>query len=500
MMNGNAAEEKEPFRPMDAEQLRKYGHKMVDFIADYYKSIEQFPVLSQVQPGYLKDHLPNAAPDQPEEFQDVLDDITKKIIPGVTHWQSPNFFGYFSASGSIAGFLGEMLCSGLNTIGFNWITFPASTELEITVLDWLAKLLNLPEKFLSSGHGGGIIQGTASEALVIVLLAARDKILGRIGRNSMDKLVVYSSDQVHSFLKKSCQIVGIHSRNFRVLQTDASSSYGIDPRNLDQAIHDDMEAGLIPFFLCATVGTTSSAAVDPLVEIGQIAEEYGMWFHVDAAYAGNACICPEYRHYLDGVEYADSFGMNPYKWLLTNFNGSCLWVKDQRDLVNSLGTNPEYLANKISRENKFVDFKDMEIPLGRRFRSLKLWMVFRLYGAENLKEHIRNHIKLARQFEELVRSDNRFEIVCPTLFSLVCFRLLPRNEDDGGYELNSELLDAVNSTGKLFFTHTIISGKYIFRFSIGATLTEERHIRESWKVIQNQATIISRKFTLQSKN
>ncbi|KMZ65142.1 putative Tyrosine decarboxylase (or alternatively Aromatic aldehyde synthase) [Zostera marina] len=499
MKNGNA-DEKEPLRPMDAEQLRKYGHKMIDFIADYYKSIEQFPVLSQVQPDYLKDLLPNFAPDQPEKFQDILDDITKKIIPGVTHWQNPNFFGYFSASSSIAGFLGEILCSGLNVIGFNWLTSPASTELEIIVLDWLAKLLNLPDKFLSSGHGGGIIQGTASEAILVVLLAARDKILLRIGRNSMDKLVVYSSDQVHSFFKKACQIAGIHSENFRVLQTNASSGHGIDPRILDQAIHDDMDIGLIPFFLCATVGTTSSAAVDPLVEIGLITEENGMWFHVDAAYAGNACICSEYRHYLDGVEYADSFGINPYKWLLVNFDCSCLWVKDQRDLVNSLTTNPVYLENMIFRKNNFVDFKDMEIQIGRRFRSLKLWMVFRLYGVENLKEHIRKNIKLARQFEKLVRSDNRFEIVCPGMFSLVCFRLLPHNENDGGYELNSKLLDAVNSTGKLFFTHTIISDKYILRFAVGATLTEERHIIESWKVIQNQATLVSRKFTQQNKN
>lgn len=495
MLNGNMGEN-ETLKPMDSEQLREYGHKMVDFIADYYKSIENFPVLSQVQPGYLKDLLPDAAPDQPEKFQDVLDDITKKIIPGVTHWQSPNFFGYYPANSSIAGFLGEMICSGLNVVGFSWITSPACTELEIIVLDWLAKLLNLPDQFLSSGYGGGVIQGTASEAILVVLLAARDKIIRRIGRNSMDKLVVYSSDQVHSAFKKACQIAGVYTENFRVLKTGASSGYVIDPRNFEQAIHDDMGAGLIPFFLCATAGTTSSASVDPLVEIGPITEENGIWFHVDAAYVGSACICPEYRHYLDGVEYADSFCMNAHKWLLTNFDCSALWVKDHSALVNSLSTNPEYLKNKMSQQNKVVDFKDWQIPLGRRFRSLKLWMVLRLYGAENLRGYIRNHIKLANQFEELVRSDSRFEIVCPTLFSLVCFRILPYNEDDDGYELNSKLLDAINSTGQLFFTHTIISNKYILRFTVGAALTEERHIRESWKVIQNQATIISRQHIL----
>ncbi|KMZ67181.1 short isoform Tyrosine Decarboxylase [Zostera marina] len=481
MSNGGNVRENDTLKPMDSKQLREYGHRMLD---------------------YLKDLLPDAAPEQPENFQHVLDDITKKIIPGLTHWQSPNFFGYYPGNSSIAGFLGEMICSGLNVIGLSWITSPASTELEVIVLDWLAKLLNLPDQFLSTGHGGGIIQGTASEAILVVLLAARDKILERIGRNSMDKLVVYSSDQVHSSLKKACQIAGIYNDNFRIIKTDASSGYGIDPLNLDQAVHVDIEAGLIPFFLCATVGTTSSASVDPLVKIGKITEENAMWFHVDAAYAGSACICPEYRHYLDGLEYVDSFCMNPHKWLLINFDCSTLWVKERSALVNSFGTNPDYLKNKMSQQKNVVDFNDWQIPLGRRFRSLKLWMVLRLYGADKLRGYIRNHINLAKQFEQLVRSDSRFEIVCPTLFSLVCFRFLPYNNDndDDGYELNSQLLDAINSTGQLFFTHTIISDKYILRFAVGAVLTEERHIREAWKVIQNQATIISNNHILSKIN
>uniref|UniRef100_A0A2P2K7B8 Tyrosine decarboxylase 1 isoform X2 n=1 Tax=Rhizophora mucronata TaxID=61149 RepID=A0A2P2K7B8_RHIMU len=355
-------------KPMDAEQLRECGHKMVDFIADYYKTIENFPVLSQVEPGYLHKLLPDSAPSQPESLQNVLDDVRAKILPGVTHWQSPNHFAYYPSNSSIAGFLGEMLSAGVNIVGFSWITSPAATELEVIVLDWLGKLLKLPEDFLSTGQGGGVIQGTASEAVLVVLLAARDKALRRVGKNALGKLVVYSSDQTHSALQKACQIGGIHPQNWRVLKTDSSSNYALNPDLLREAISHDIASGLIPFFLCGTVGSTSSTAIDPLLALGKIAESNNMWFHVDAAYAGSACICPEYRNYLDGVEQADSFNMNAHKWLLTNFDCSTLWVKDRNALIQSLSTNPEFLKNKASQTNMVVDYKDWQIPLGRRFR------------------------------------------------------------------------------------------------------------------------------------
>ncbi|XWS76176.1 hypothetical protein CRYUN_Cryun01aG0153800 [Craigia yunnanensis] len=431
-------------KPMDAEQLREYGHKMVDFIADYYKTIENFPVLSQVEPGYLRDLLPDSAPNQPDPFQHVLDDIKAKILPGVTHWQSPNYFAYYPSNSSVAGFLGEMLSAGLNIVGFSWITSPAATELEMIVLDWLAKMLKLPEDFLSAGQGGGVIQGTASEAVLVVLLAARDKVLRRVGKDALEKLVVYASDQTHSALQKACQI-----------------------------------------------GTTSSTAVDPLLALGKIAKSNGMWFHVDAAYAGSACVCPEFRHFIDGVEEADSFNMNAHKWFLTNFDCSVLWVKDRSALVQALSTNPEFLKNKASQANMVVDYKDWQIPLGRRFRSLKLWMVLRLYGLENLQCYIRNHIKLAKHFEDLVAQDPRFEVVTPRIFSLVCFRLLPPTNDEyHGNKFNHDLLDAVNSTGNVFISHTVLSGKYILRFAVGAPLTEEKHVNAAWKVLQYKATAL----------
>ncbi|EOA32600.1 hypothetical protein CARUB_v10015893mg [Capsella rubella] len=479
---------------MDSEQLREYGYRMVDFIADYYKSIESFPVLSQVQPGYLHKLLPDSAPDHPETLDQVLDDVRGKILPGVTHWQSPSFFAYFPASSSVAGFLGEMLSAGLNIIGFSWIASPAATELEMIVLDWLAKLLNLPEPFLSKGNGGGVIQGSASEAVLVVLIAARDKVLRSVGKNALEKLVVYSSDQTHSALQKSSQIAGIHPENFRVLETDASTNYALRPELLQEAVSKDLKAGLIPFFLCANVGTTSSTAVDPLAALGKIANSNDMWFHVDAAYAGSACICPEYRKYIDGVETVDSFSMNAHKWFFTNFDCTLLWVKDQESLTNALSTNPEYLKNKASQARLVVDYKDWQIPVGRRFRSLKLWMVLRLYGTEALKSYIRNHIKLAKDFEQLVIQDPNFEIVTPRIFSLVCFRLVPEGNDEKKCnEQNRKLLDAVNSSGKLFISHTALSGKIVLRCAIGASLTEEKHVKEAWKVIQDEASFLLHK-------
>ncbi|KAG7579839.1 Pyridoxal phosphate-dependent transferase [Arabidopsis thaliana x Arabidopsis arenosa] len=481
-------------KPMDSEQLREYGHRMVDFIADYYKTIEDFPVLSQVQPGYLHKLLPDSAPDHPETLDQVLDDVRAKILPGVTHWQSPSFFAYYPSNSSVAGFLGEMLSAGLGIVGFSWVTSPAATELEMIVLDWLAKLLNLPEQFMSKGNGGGVIQGSASEAVLVVLIAARDKVLRSVGKNALEKLVVYSSDQTHSALQKACQIAGIHPENCRVLKTDSATNYALRPELLQEAVSRDLEAGLIPFFLCANVGTTSSTAVDPLAALGKIANRNEMWFHVDAAYAGSACICPEYRQYIDGVETADSFNMNAHKWFLTNFDCSLLWVKDQDSLTLALSTNPEFLKNKASQANLVVDYKDWQIPLGRRFRSLKLWMVLRLYGSETLKSYIRNHIKLAKEFEQLVSQDPNFEIVTPRIFALVCFRLVPvKNEEKKCNNRNRALLDAVNSSGKLFISHTALSGKIVLRCAIGAPLTEEKHVKEAWKVIQEEASYLLHK-------
>ncbi|KAL9659470.1 hypothetical protein QQ045_024276 [Rhodiola kirilowii] len=483
----------EELKPMDAEQLREYGHRMVDFVADYYKTIEDHPVLSQVEPGYLRKILPDSAPDKPENFENVLSDVKTKILPGVTHWQSPNYFAYFPSNSSTAGFLGEMLSACFNIVGFSWVTSPAATELEMIVLDWFAKMLKLPDFFLSTGQGGGVIQGTASEAVLVVLLAARDKFLRKLGKSFLEKLVVYASDQTHSALQKACQIAGIHTENVKVLKTDSSTNYGLSPGLLSAEIGHDIANGLVPFFACASVGTTSSTAIDPILELANVTKNYGIWLHVDSAYAGSACICPEYRHHIDGVEEVDSFNMNAHKWFLTNFDCSLLWVKDRTALIQSLSTYPEFLKNKASQSNTVVDYKDWQIPLGRRFRSLKLWLVLRLYGVENLQAYIRNHIELAKHFEELVYRDTRFQVVTPRTFALVCFRLLLSDSKDRSNELNSDLLHAINSTGKIFISHTVLSGTYILRFAVGAPLTDKKHIDAAWKLIQDQATSLLQK-------
>ncbi|XP_010548734.1 PREDICTED: tyrosine decarboxylase 1-like isoform X2 [Tarenaya hassleriana] len=480
-------------KPMESEQLREYGHRMVDFIADYYKSVDTFPVRSQVQPGYLHELLPDSAPEHPESLKDVLHDVERKIIPGITHWQSPRYFGYFPASTSVGGVLGEMLDAGLGVLGFTWLASPVATELEIVVLDWLAKLLSLPPHFLSSNHGnggGGVIQATACEAVLVVLVAARDKFLRKLGQHQFPNLVVYASDQTHSSFLKACQIGGIRKENCRLLKTDSSTNYALSPDLVQEEISRDVAKGLVPFFICATVGTTSSAAVDPVPDLGRIAKRNGMWLHVDAAYAGNACICPELRKYIDGVEDADSFNMNAHKWLFTGHNCSPLWVKDRRSLIQALNTNPEYLKYKAACSDSVVDYKDWQIPLSRSFRSLKLWMVLRLYGSENLKSYIRNHINLAKHFEELVAQDPLFEVVTPRSFSLVCFRLAPKEEEDEETcnTRNHSLLEAVNSTGKLFLSHTVLSGKTVLRFAVGASLTEEEHVTEAWVAIREEAS------------
>ncbi|XP_059664118.1 tryptophan decarboxylase TDC1-like [Cornus florida] len=474
------------FRPLDSEIFRKQAHQMVDFIADYYKNIENYPVLSQVQPGYLRTQLPQNPPHCPESFETILTDVRNHIIPGMTHWLSPKFFAFFPATVSSAAFVGEMLCTCFNSVGFNWLASPAATELEMVVMDWLANMLKLPKSFMFSGSGGGVIQGTTSESILCTLVTARDRALEIIGVNSVDKLVVYGSDQTHSTFSKACKVVGIFPRNIRSVPTKGDTRFSLCPVDLRRVIEADVASGLVPLYLCATVGTTSTTAVDPLEGLADVASKYGVWLHVDAAYAGSACICPEFRHHLDGIERADSLSLSPHKWLLSYLDCCCLWVKRPDLLVKALSTNPEYLKNQPSESNSVVDYKDWQVGTGRRFKALRLWLVLRSYGVMNLQTHIRSDVRMANMFEGFVRSDPRFEIVVPRLFSLVCFRLNP-NGGSNPEILNRKLLECVNSTGQVYMTHTIAGGVYMLRFAVGATLTEERHVIAAWKLIKEVA-------------
>ncbi|RZC51224.1 hypothetical protein C5167_019651 [Papaver somniferum] len=491
--------------PLDPDEFRRQGHVIIDFLADYYKNVENYPVRSQVELGYLRKRLPESAPNDPESIETILQDVTNDIIPGLTHWQSPNYFAYFPSSGSVAGFLSEMLSTGFNVVGFNWMSSPAATELESIVMNWLGQMLTLPKSFLfssdGSSGGGGVLQGTTCEAILCTLSAARDKMLNKTGRENINKLVVYASDQTHCALQKAAQIAGINPKNFRAISTSKATNFGLSPNSLQSTILADIETGLIPLFLCATVGTTSSTAVDPIGPLCEVAKMYGVWVHVDAAYAGSACICPEFRHFIAGVEEADSFSLNAHKWFFTTLDCCCLWVKDSSALVKALSTNPEYLKNKATESKQVIDYKDWQIALSRRFRSMKLWLVLRSYGMANLRTFLRSHVKMAKHFQGLIGMDNRFEIVVPRTFAMVCFRLKPTAifkqtlvENDyieaASNEINGKLLESVNASGRIYMTHAVVGGVYMIRFAVGATLTEERHVTGAWKVVQEHTNYI----------
>jgi aromatic-L-amino-acid decarboxylase len=466
---------------MSPEDFRRHGHAVIDWIADYYSNIEKFPVLARVAPGAIRDSLPTHAPKSGEPFARILKDIDDLILPGITHWQSPNFFGFFPANGSAPGILGDLLSSGLGVQGMLWSTSPACTELETHVLDWLVPMLGLPEKFLSTSTGGGVIQDTASSSSLCALLAGRERATAFSSNDTgcSGRLVAYTSTQAHSSIEKGVKIAGIGAKNLRLIEVD--ENFAMRPEALSRQIDDDKRAGLIPCFVCATVGTTSSNAFDPLAQIGPICRQHNVWLHVDAAMSGTAAICPEFRWIHEGLEFADSYCFNPHKWMFTNFDCDCFWVGDRKALIQTLSVLPEYLRNKATESGAVIDYRDWHIQLGRRFRSLKLWFVIRHYGIEGLQHHVRQHVAVAQQFAEWVRTDDRFELAAPAPLNLVCFR------DRRGDAANQALMDRLNASGDLFITHTKLNGKLTLRFCVGQTNTTERHVSRAWKRIQEEA-------------
>jgi aromatic-L-amino-acid decarboxylase len=466
---------------MTPDEFRRHGHAVVDWIADYHARIESFPVLSQVKPGEIRAALPANPPSQGQPFEALLKDVERLILPGVTHWQSPNFFAYFPCNASGPGILGDLLSSGLGVQGMLWSTSPACTELETHVMDWLVRMLGLPEKFLSSNTGGGVIQDTASSAALCALLAARERATNYVSnkKGCDGRLVAYVSAQAHSSLEKGAMIAGIGAANLRLIEVD--ENLAMRPDALQRQLDADCRAGLTPFFVCATVGTTSSNAMDPVGSIGDICRQHNLWLHVDAAMSGTAMLCPEFRHLQNGVELADSYNFNPHKWMFTNFDCSCFWVADCKALIQTLSILPEYLRNQASESGAVIDYRDWHIQLGRRFRSLKLWFVIRHYGVEGLQHHIRQHVKLAQLFAEWVRNDDRFELAAPVPLNLICFR------HKGGDAANQTLLDRLNRSGDMFLTHTKLNGKFTLRLCVGQTNTQERHVENAWKRTQAEA-------------
>ncbi|KAL2728010.1 aromatic-L-amino-acid decarboxylase-like [Vespula maculifrons] len=473
---------------MDVKDFLDFGKASMDFIVNYMETLRDRPVLPNVEPGYLSQLIPEEAPKEAETWQEVFKDIERVIMPGITHWNSPNFYAYYPSSQSYASIIGELLCAGIGGVGFSWICSPAFTELEVITLNWLGKMLNLPSEFLncSNGSGGGVIQGSASETTMICLIAAKDRKIRRIKSIHPDwdehiiksKLVAYSSDQANSSVEKAGLLTSVQ---MKLLPTDNNCS--LRGETLLRAIEKDLKDGLIPCYVCATLGTTGTCAFDNLEEIGPICNQYEIWLHIDAAYAGAAFICPEYRHLMAGVQYADSFNVNCHKWLLLNFDCSAMWVKNSKYLIESLSVNRIYLA--YDKEGLAPDYRHWQISLGRRFRSLKLWFVLRLYGIEGMQRHIRNSISLAQKFADYVESDERFELVTNSM-ALICFRL------KGDNNWTKELLTRLTERKRIYVIIASLCEKYIIRFCISSRLCQEKDIEFAWKEISEQATEILR--------
>jgi len=466
---------------MTPDEFRRWGHETVEWIARYFERVEELPVLSQVVPGQVRAGLPPHPPERGEPFDAVLRDLDEVVLPGVTHWQSPNFFAYFPANASGPSILGELLSAGLGVQGMLWSTSPACTEVETLVLDWLVDLLALPERFRSWGAGGGVIQDSASSAVLCALVAARERATGgRANWAGVDRpLAIYATSQTHSSVEKAVRVSGLGSDAVRIVDVDAT--YAMRAHDLARRIEADVAAGVEPCLVVATVGTTSSNAIDPVQAIGEVCVRHGVWLHVDGAMSGTAAVCPEYRFVNDGLELADSYCFNPHKWMFVNFDCSAFFVADRAALVGALSILPEYLRNPASESGAVIDYRDWQLPLGRRFRALKLWATIRHYGAEGLRHHVREHVRLAQEFAEWVRADERFELAAPAPLNLVCFR--HRASD----AVNQRILDRLNRSGRLFLTHTRLDGQLVLRMSIGAARTEQRHVEQAWAAIQEAA-------------
>jgi aromatic-L-amino-acid/L-tryptophan decarboxylase len=463
---------------MTPQEFREYGRQVVDWVADYWESVASVPVRAHVKPGDVVASLPAHPPEQGEPFSAVLADLDRVVMPGITHWQHPSFFAYFPANASGPAVLGDLISSGLGVQGMLWATSPAATELETLVMDWLAELLDLPASF----RGHGVIQDTASSAVLCALLAALHRSSGGSVRTDgiRDRYAVYLSPETHSAGEKAVRIAGLGDGAIRLLDIDPSA-LSVTADSLRAAVEADLAAGIRPLMVVATVGTTSTTAVDPVRALGEVCRRHGVWLHVDAAYAGVATVCPELRWLNDGLELADSYATNPHKWLLTNFDCDAFWVADPDALVGALSVLPEFLRNAATESGAVIDYRDWQVPLGRRFRALKLWAVLRWYGAEGLREHIRTGVGLARELASWVRADPRFEIVAPHPLGLVCLRLR------AGDAASEALLTAVNDSGEAYLSHTRVGGRYVLRVAIGGTFTERRHVEALWALLQRPA-------------
>ncbi len=468
---------------MDNKQFRDEAHKLVDWMADYFEEVENYPVKPDIQPGDILQQLPDRAPDEGEPFEAMFRDFKEIIMPGMTHWESPNFMGYFPANKSYPSVLAEMLTATLGAQCMSWLTSPAATELEEQVMEWLRELIGLPEPFT------GVIEDTASTSTLCALLMAREQItdfgVNESGFTGDQTFTVYCSSETHSSIEKDVKIAGFGRQNLRKIPVD--EHYAMQPEALEEAIREDLEKGHQPAAVVATIGTTGSTAIDPLEAIGEICSKYEVFLHVDAAYAGTALLLPEKRWMNEGIEHADSFVFNPHKWMFTNFDCSAFYVKDEALLVRTFEIMPEYL--KTPEDERVKNYRDWGIPLGRRFRALKLWFVLRSFGVEGLQQKIRHHIELAQDLKKEIEQSEHFELLAPVPLNTLCFRFHPDYIDDEEKlnELNEKLLNKIQKSGKLFLTHTKLDGKFTIRIVLGNTNLQKKHVDKAWELIKQKA-------------
>jgi aromatic-L-amino-acid decarboxylase len=469
--------------PMNPEEFRKFGHQLIDWIADYRTHIAELPVRSRLDPGAVRAQLPSAPPEQPEPFENIFRDLDQIILPGLSHWQHPNFFGYFPGNSDLSSVLGDYLSTGLGVLGLSWISSPALTELEEVVTDWVRQMLGLSDAW------SGVIQDTASTSTLVALLCAREKAsnysLAKSGlQGEAQPLVVYVSSHSHSSVEKAALLAGFGRANLHVVAVD--ENYAMRPESLGEAIQADLRRGLVPCAVVATVGTTGTTALDPVQGIANVARRHNLWLHVDAALAGSAMILPECRWMWAGIEMADSLVLNPHKWLGAAFDSSLYYVRDPEHLVRVMSTNPSYLQSAV--DSRVKNLRDWGIPLGRRFRSLKLWCLIREQGVENLQARLRRDLANAQWCAEQVRNTPHWRVLAPVPLQTICIRHEPPGLE--GEALDQHTLDwveRVNNSGGAYLTPAILDGRWMVRVSIGAIPTEREHVEALWKLIRQEA-------------
>ncbi|MBL7139008.1 MAG: aspartate aminotransferase family protein [Bacteroidales bacterium] len=464
---------------MNTNEFRNHAHDLVDWMADYLEQVGEYPVTPPVNPGDIKKQLPNAAPLHPESFESIFQDFRSIILPGMTHWQHPGFFAYFPANNSEPSILAEMLTATMGAQCMLWFTSPAAEELEERMMEWLRDMLGLPSGFT------GVIQDTASSSTLVSILTAREYRtryeINRRGFTPEEKFRVYTSTQGHSSVDKDVKIAGIGIEN--LVKVEVNEEFAMIPAKLEEAIQKDIADGLVPLCVVSTIGTTSSTAIDPVEEIGAICQRYNLWHHIDASYAGTALILPEMRWMSKGVELADSFVFNPHKWMFTNFDCSAYFVQDRQALINTFSILPDYL--KTPEDKQVNNYRDWGIPLGRRFRALKLWFVIRTYGISGLQEKIRSHIQYGQWLKEEILTSPGVELMAPVPLNLACFRFSPGNltSEKEVDALNEKILEQLNKSGNVFLTQTRLNDKVALRFVAGQTHTCLDHIQKGWDFI-----------------